>query len=103
MTNTNEEWERELQEGLNRMDSWVTPSVADLHVWEKLVVDERRSQRKKLIRELSIFWIIAAVVLVLGFLSITQLPIVYVMVQLAGLLGFPIYGVLKERKRVRIQ
>lgn len=103
MRDNNEKWERELQMGLERMDSWVTPSVDDLHVWEQLVIDEKRSQRKKLLRELLFFWIIASVVLILGFISISQLPIVYVVVQLVGLLGFPLYGVLKERKKVRVQ
>ncbi len=100
MTNNKEQWEQELQMGLDRMDSWVSPSVGDLHMWEQLIVNERHLQRRKLVRELSYFWMIAAVVLILGFMSMTQLPIVYVVVQVATFLGFPLLWVLKVKKQV---
>jgi hypothetical protein len=100
MTDNKERWEQELQRGLEQMDGWVTPSITDVHVWERLIVEERRIQRKKLKRELTIFWMVAAIVLVLGLLSLTQLPIAFVVLQVAVLFGFPLFWVFKVRKRV---
>lgn len=48
-------------------------------MWEQFIVDELRREGKKLRRELSIFWSIAAIMLILGLLGVTQLPIVFVM------------------------
>ncbi|MEX2415433.1 MAG: YxlC family protein [Paenibacillaceae bacterium] len=103
MTNNKERWEQELQQGLDQMGGWVTPVVADVHMWEQIIVEERRSERKKLRRELSFFWIIAVIVLILGLISFTQLPFVFVVVQVGALLGFPLYWAFKARKKVTIQ
>jgi Flp pilus assembly protein TadB len=100
MTNNKERWEQELEIGLERMDHWVAPTVAELHVWEQIIVDERRSERKKLRRELSFFWTIGTVMLSLGLISLTQLPIVFAVVQVGALLGFPLYWTFKMRKKV---
>src|SRR5690554_3842854 len=100
MTNNHEHWERELQQGLERMDSWVTPQFVDTHMWQQLIVHERRAQRKRLMRELTFFWMIAIAVLSLGFISFAQLPLVFVVVQGVVLLGFSLYGFLGAGKKV---
>ncbi|MEX1030161.1 MAG: sigma-70 family RNA polymerase sigma factor [Paenibacillaceae bacterium] len=95
-----ERWEQDLHRGLEQLDAWVTPSVTDVHVWERLIVEERHIQRKKLRRELTIFWIVATVVWILGLLSFTQLPIAFVAAQVGALFGFPLFWAFKVRKRV---
>ena len=100
MMDNKERWEQDLHRGLEQMDAWVTPSVTDVHVWERLIVEERHIQRKKLRRELTIFWLVAAVIFILGLLSIMELPIVFVVVQVGALFGFPLYWAFKMREKV---
>jgi|GEM_PF-5907964 hypothetical protein len=99
MMNNKEPWERELQESLDRMESWVGNTTSDLPMWEQMITEERRSERNRLRRELSYF-LTTALVLILGLISFTQLPIVFVGVQVGVLLGFPLYGAFKLLKKV---
>ncbi|MFF2446291.1 YxlC family protein [Neobacillus sp. NPDC058068] len=71
----------ELQEGLHHLDQFpvYTP---DLSWFEQRVAAEKQQIRKKLIRDLSIFLIIALIILTGIIVSLFQMPVVFMFLQL---------------------
>ena len=99
MANNNDNWEDELSQGLKQMDSWITPPDLDITAWERMIVEEQHLERKRLRRELSIFWSVAVVILLLVLVSLTRIPVIFIVIQAIALLGFPIFLTLRLRKK----
>jgi membrane-bound ClpP family serine protease len=100
MTMNKEPWERQLHQGLEQMERWTTPREVDIQAWEQLIVEEQSLQRRKLKRELTMFLIVAIVMLILVLLSFLRIPQVFVGMQVVALIGFPLLWLFRLRKKV---
>jgi Flp pilus assembly protein TadB len=100
MTMNKEPWERQLHQGLEQLDRWATPSEIDIQAWEQLIVEEQSEQRRKLKRELTMFLIVATVMLILVLLSLLRIPQLFIGIQVVAIIGFPLLWLFRLRKRV---
>ncbi|WP_066068268.1 YxlC family protein [Neobacillus soli] len=71
----------ELHEGLNKIDQFpvYTPN---LQWFEQMVVEEQQHTRRKLIRDLSVFFIVAFIIISGMLVSLYQMPTIFVIVQI---------------------
>lgn len=89
-----------LNEGLERLDEWV-PVLEPKTQWLELQLAEHAAAlRKRFIRDLLLFLLVAAVVLTGLVAALLKLPAVFIGIQGAVLLACPILLLMKERKRV---
>lgn len=72
----------ELQKGLNKMDQFPVYSP-DLQWFEQMVVAEKQRIRKKLIKDLSVFLIVAVIILSGIMVSLFQMPAVFIFLQIS--------------------
>jgi hypothetical protein len=90
-----------LQDGLNKVDQFpvYTP---DLQWFENMVVTEKENNRKKLIKELSIFLIIALLILSGIIVSFYQMPAVFLFIQIITPVFILFYSVNGFRRKVKM-
>jgi hypothetical protein len=90
-----------LQEGLSKVDQFpvYTP---DLQWFENMVVTEKENNRKKLRKELSLFLIIALLILSGIIVSFYQMPAVFLFIQIITPVFILFYSVNGFRKKVKI-
>ncbi|MDF2854586.1 MAG: hypothetical protein K0Q87_437 [Neobacillus sp.] len=71
----------EIQEGFNKIDQFpvYTP---DLQWFNQMVLNEQLNKRKKFIKDLSIFIVIAVVILSGIIISLYQMPTIFIMLQI---------------------
>lgn len=88
-----------LQEGLNQVDQSpvYTP---ELQWFELMVLAEQQKTRKKLLKDLSIFLIIALFILSALIISLYQLPIFFVFLQITTTAFIAFYTITKFSKKV---
>lgn len=88
-----------LQEGLNQVDQSpvYTP---ELQWFEQMVLAEQQKTRKKLLKDLSIFLIIALFILSALIISLYQLPIFFVFLQITTTAFIAHYTITKFSKKV---
>jgi Flp pilus assembly protein TadB len=89
----------ELQEGLNKVDSFplYTP---DLQWFEHMVLAEKQKLRKKLVKDLSIFMMIAICILTGIVVSLYQMPIIFIFLQVFTTLFIILYTGTRIGKKV---
>ncbi|EKN70222.1 hypothetical protein BABA_06036 [Neobacillus bataviensis LMG 21833] len=80
----------ELQEGLQRIDQFpvYTPN---LQWFEQFVIQEQQNKKKILIRDLSIFSIIAFIILSGMIISLYQMPAIFIIVQIITSIFIVVY------------
>jgi hypothetical protein len=80
----------EIQEGFNKMDQFpvYTP---DLQWFNQMVIDEQQNKRKKFVTDLSIFILIAVVILTVIIVSLYQMPAIFIMLQIITTLFIVVY------------
>lgn len=90
-----------LQEGLSKVDQFpvYTP---DLQWFENMVVTEKENNRKKLIKELSLFLLIALMILSGIILSFYEMPVVFLFIQIITPVFIVFYTITGYRKKVKI-
>ncbi|MDF2788789.1 MAG: hypothetical protein K0S80_1887 [Neobacillus sp.] len=90
-----------LQEGLSKVDQFpvYTP---DLQWFENMVVTEKEKNRKKLMKELSLFFIIALFILSGIIVSFYQMPVVFLFIQIITTVFIVLYTINGYRKKVKI-
>ncbi len=90
---------REIQEGFNKMDQFpvYTP---DLHWFEQMVIDEQHNKRKRLVKDLSLFIIIAVVILTGIIVSLYQIPVIFIILQIITTVFIVIYTAAMFGKKV---
>ncbi|WP_342430151.1 YxlC family protein [Neobacillus sp. FSL H8-0543] len=71
----------EIQEGFNKMDQFpiYTP---DLQWFNQMVIDEQHNKKKKFVKDLTIFIIIAVIILTGIIVSLYQMPAIFIMLQI---------------------
>ncbi|MFJ5760008.1 YxlC family protein [Neobacillus sp. NPDC093182] len=90
-----------LQDGLSKVDQFpvYTP---DLQWFENMVVTEKENNRKNLIKELSLFLIIALLILSGIIVSFYQMPVVFLFIQIITPVFIAFYTITGFRKKVKI-
>jgi uncharacterized membrane protein len=90
-----------IQEGLSKVDQFpvYTP---DLQWFENMVVTEKENNRKKLMKELSLFLIIALFIISGIIISFYQMPVVFLFIQIITPVFIVFYTITGYRKKVKI-
>lgn len=90
-----------LQKGLSKVDQFpvYTP---DLQWFENMVVTEKKNSRKKLRKELSLFLMIALVILSGIIVSFYQMPVVFLIIQVITSVFIIFYTITGFNKKVKI-
>ncbi|MEH7333637.1 YxlC family protein [Neobacillus drentensis] len=88
-----------MQEGLNKMEQ-IPVYSPDLQWFEQMVLVEKQRIRKKLIRDLSIFLIVAIIILCGIMISLFQMPAVFIFLQIATTIFIAFYSVTRLMKKV---
>ncbi|MDF0726854.1 YxlC family protein [Cytobacillus sp. S13-E01] len=90
----------EIKIGLEKVDRTYQTNTPNLHWFEIMISKEKVIARKKLMKELVIFFIVAISVVSLLIITVLQAPIIFLIVQLAVTIGLPMGVYLQHRKRV---
>ncbi|WP_223592981.1 YxlC family protein [Neobacillus bataviensis] len=88
-----------MQEGLNKMEQFPVYSP-DLQWFEQMVLAEKQRIRKKLIRDLSIYLIVAIIILCGIMISLFQMPAVFIFLQIATTIFIAFYSGTRLMKKV---
>jgi len=88
----------ELQEGLEKIDQFpvYTPN---LQWFEQIVIQEKQNTRKKLIKDLSVFFIVALIILSGMIISLYQMPAIFILVQIITSIFIVVYTSIRIMKR----
>ncbi|MDQ0198082.1 YxlC family protein [Neobacillus ginsengisoli] len=88
-----------LQEGLNKVDQFpvYTP---ELQRFEQMVLREQQNTRKKLIKDLVLFLLIAFFILSGIILSLYQMPVVFILLQIFSIVFLAMYTGVRIIKKV---
>ncbi|MBO0961306.1 YxlC family protein [Neobacillus sp. MM2021_6] len=80
----------ELQGGLQKVDQFpvYTPN---LQWFEQFVIQEQQNKKKRFIRDLSIFSIIALIILSGIIISLYQMPVIFISVQIITIVFIVVY------------
>jgi hypothetical protein len=89
----------ELQEGLNKVDQFpvYTP---DLQWFEQIVLAEQENARKKLIRDVAIFALVAVVILSGIIVSLYHMPVIFIILQISTTVFMALYTGVRFIKQV---
>lgn len=82
---------QEIKQGLNKMDDFPI-HTPNLQWFEQLVLKEKQQIRKKLMRDLLVFSIVAFGVLSVVIISLYHMPAVFIGLQIATTLFIAIYS-----------
>ncbi|MFZ7945330.1 MULTISPECIES: YxlC family protein [Bacillaceae] len=90
----------ELQEGLEKIDQFpvYTPN---LQWFEQMVIQEQHNKRKKLIKDLSVFFTIAFIILSGLIVSLYQMPAIFILVQIITTVFIVVYTSARLVKRAK--
>jgi Family of unknown function (DUF5345) len=88
-----------LEEGLNQVDQFpvYTP---DLQWFEQMVLAEQQRIRKKLFKDLTIFIIIALCIISAMLISLYQIPVIFIFLQITSTAFIALYTISGFRKKV---
>lgn len=88
-----------LQEGLNKVDQFpvYTPN---LQWFEQMVLAEKEKIRKKFLSDLSIFIMIALIILSGIIVSLYQMPVIFIFMQIITTAFIAIYSITRFSKKV---
>ncbi len=89
---------KEMQNGLEQMEKVFPVFTPELQWFVQNIETATKNSRKKLIRELSFFWLIAITVFIATFMIVNRTPMIYFILQFVVLLTFIIANVHAKRK-----
>jgi hypothetical protein len=89
----------EIKQGLEKIDH-IPVYSPDLHWFETMILNEKQQYKKKLIRDLTLFFIIAAFILTGIIVSLYHMPIVFIALQAAGVVFIVSYTSLRAIRKV---
>ena len=91
-----------LQDGLSKVDQFpvYTP---DLQWFENMVAAEKENNKKKLMKELSLFLMVALLILSGIIVSFYQMPVVFLFIQIITPVFIAFYTITGIRKKVNHQ
>jgi hypothetical protein len=89
----------ELTQGLDRLDRLHPVYTPDLQWFQARVLAEQKKLRRRLIQDLLLFWLVAAVILTATLAVITRSPSPYLVIQALAILA-PTVWLMRSRKQV---
>jgi len=92
----------ELEEGLEMLDKSFPIETPNIQFFEQLVVNQKAEMRKKLIKDMSIFSVVALLVVGIVLYTLYQLPIVFYVLQGIVTVFIVGYTVRKVSQRVSV-
>ena len=93
--------ETEVYEAFRKIDETIDVKAPPTHTISLLVKEKHEAHIKSVKRELRLFLLIAVVIISFLLLLLTNAPLVYGAIQVAGIIGATLYGVFKAKKRNR--
>jgi Family of unknown function (DUF5345) len=90
---------QDLQEGFNKIDQFPVYSP-DLQWFEQMVMAEKMDLRKKLIKELSLFILLALLILSVITVSLYQMPVIFIVLQIITTIFIALYTGVRVIKKV---
>jgi uncharacterized membrane protein len=89
-----------LQEGLSKIDQFpvYTP---DLQWFENMVETEKQNSRKKFMKELSLFLMIALFILSGIIVTFYEIPVVFILIQIITPVFIAVYTITRFSKKVK--
>lgn len=91
-----------LQEGLSKVDQFPV-YTQELQWFEQMVELEKKKNRKKLRKELSLFIMIALMILSGIIVSLYQMPAIFILIQIITTVFIALYTILRFSKKVENQ
>ncbi|WYP26735.1 YxlC family protein [Alkalihalobacillus sp. FSL W8-0930] len=91
---------KQISDGLEKIDQWQTISTPNLQWFQQQVELEKKKVQKKRWKELLVFIFVSIFILSIGMAIVYREPIVFLYVQLIGLILLPI-ALYKPRRKVR--
>ncbi|WML49681.1 YxlC family protein [Neobacillus sp. PS3-34] len=89
----------EINQGLESIDQFpvYTP---DIQWFEQMIIEQKQLHRKKLIKDLTVFFIIALFILSGIVISLFNMPIIFILLQIIGIVFIASYTSLRLTKKV---
>lgn len=89
----------ELKDGLDKIERFpvYTP---DLQWFENIVITEKEKSRKRLIKDLSLFIMVAFIILSIIIVSLYQMPVIFLIIQIFSTLFIVFYTGAGLKKKV---
>lgn len=81
---------------LDKLDGWIAQEPPDAAWFERMVAQEKKGLRRKLIRDLALFWLTALSVFAVYTAVVYGSPALFAVIQLAALAAIP-FVVLKQK------
>lgn len=73
--------EKRIQEGLDAIDRWLPSEKPDQAWFLSFVIEQKKQARKKLLRELTVFWMCACIVVFILLMTLMQAPMYFLVLQ----------------------
>ncbi len=89
----------QLRSDLEQMDQLFPVFTPDLNWFEQQIEVTKKQARKKMIRDLVVFWIIAICIISFSALFINRTPVIYFILQIVAMLAFLLYTVWNKRRK----
>lgn len=100
----NEENIEKLRSEYDRMEEIIPVFTPDLYWFEQKIENVKKIERKKFLRDLLLFWLVAITIATMTILMVNQIPMIYIIVQSIALLSFLIISIFfRKGKRVEHQ
>lgn len=96
-------FEQELAEGLDKLEGWFPAEAPSLIAMEQLVVAERKQWKRRILRDLALLWVVGLTVISVLLLALAREPLMFIVVQLAAMLVFPLTGLLRSKRRRQVE
>ncbi|MGN1385294.1 MAG: YxlC family protein [Bacillus sp. (in: firmicutes)] len=96
-----DEIEKSIQQAFQEIDDAIDVPAPSVHAISMLVQEKHAVYKKQVMRELRIFFAVAIVITALLLVVLTNSPVVYVVIQIAGLAVMLIYAAVRVRMRNR--
>lgn len=91
---------KQISDGLEKIDQWQTVSTPNLQWFQQQVELEKKRVQKKRWKELLVFIFVSIFILSVGMAVVYREPIVFLYVQLIGLILLPV-ALYEPRRKVR--
>ncbi|MFE8700175.1 YxlC family protein [Cytobacillus sp. FJAT-54145] len=90
----------EIEIGLEKLDSSFHIETPNIEWFEQMVVQQKSELRKKLIRDVTIFVIVALIIVSTVLFTLQQLPVVFLILQVFASIFVITYSALRFKKQV---
>ncbi len=88
--------------GLNQMDNAYQTYTPNVQWLEQMVIKEKEAARRRLVKELILFFISAITILSLLVLTIFKAPVIFIVLQVIVTIALPLGVYIHHRKQVII-